>query len=439
MLQTLDTHRAPPAAPARRPSLARELRALGVQPRLLEGGHGVTAGGAALRLPLGEVLASPERAAHLFGRLRNLLLQRIPVTLTLTDLGAGGRARAALQCIGQRLGAVLATPCVDRRRLGLAVQASELSLPALQLMSRTLLGRGARFLLLDDVHLRTAGESAGDAGTAAIWSGLYQQRDRLSGVLPVYGGGVRSRCPLLGDEASGALLPQRALLVPPDSAWLPLDVHLPRFAAAGGALDAARLEAALRRALAVADRLFDRLCWPDHAQRNDAYLNRRIAVTLHGIGDLVELQRGDPGDLDCLRHWDRLLARLHRCLWDASRELAHERGLLPALACRNPALRWRDGAHRRDWQQRWQNALRTDAVRHRNLLVLSPYGILPRAAARPTRYADLLPLLAHADALSFAGAATFAGWRLREFRQFHCRAFAVMQRRNAAAFIAAGA
>ena len=42
--------------------------------------------------------------------------------------------------------------------------------------------------------------------------------------------GVRTGCPLLGDEAAAAVLPSHGIQVPPGSAWLPIGVHLPRFA-----------------------------------------------------------------------------------------------------------------------------------------------------------------------------------------------------------------
>jgi hypothetical protein len=423
-------------------ALVGELRRLGLEPRLMRCGQGLTAGGAALQLSLAGMAASPELAAQLMARLRRALLQRVPTSLTLCDAGSGRCGFEAIERLCAQLDALLSAPCIDRRRLGVGVHAGDLPLPAFRLLSRVLLGHGSRHLFLDAAHLALDSGAADDAASAAIWSGLYLQRKRSSRMLPVYGGGVRTRCPLLGDEASGALLPQGSILVPPDTAWLPLDVFLGRYADARGELREQALCRALQTGLLLADRLFDRLCWPDQLQYNDACLNRRIAVTLHGIGDLVAVRGEDPASLDCLRTWDRLLGRIHQWLWDRSHDLATLRGLLPALACRNPSHQWSDDKHRRDWRKRWREALKTDAVRHRNLLVLSPYELLPRCganAAAASACTELLPLLAHADACSFAGAPSFAGWSISEFKHFHCRAFAIMRRRNAARFVAAGA
>lgn len=419
-------------------SLPEQLRRLGLRPRLMQCAHGVMAGGAALQLSLDEMAASPELTANVLARLRRLLLDRVPVTLTIAGLGRCGQPFAALERVCTRLCALLSSPCIDRQRLGIAVHASDLSLPAFRLVSHVLLGPGNRFLILDAGQMQPERDASPGSHAASIWSGLYLQRNRLQRVLPVYGGGVRSRCPLLGDETSGGLLPQRSILVPPDSAWLPLDLYLQRFADARGFVRQHQLQDALMRGLAIADRLFDRLCWPDRVQEADAFLNRRIAVVVHGIGDLVQLRRANPGNLECLREWDRLLSRMHEWLWERSRELAAERGLLPALTCRNPALQWSDGGHRRDWQRRWRQALKTDAVRHRNLLVMSPYGILPASGTGQPAHADLLPLLVHADACNFAGTVSFRHWSIHEFKNFHRLACATMQRRNAAAFVAAG-
>jgi hypothetical protein len=108
------------------------------------------------------------------------------------------------------------------------------------------------------------------------------------------------------------------------------------------------------------------------------------------------------------------------------------------LEQQHPAGRWSDEAHNRAWSERWQNAMVTAQVRHRNLLVMSPYSVLPRQGSISRDYVDLLPLIAHSDALSFACPPIFPGWTAAEFTAFHRRAWAVIQRRNAASFIAAG-
>jgi hypothetical protein len=95
-------------------------------------------------------------------------------------------------------------------------------------------------------------------------------------------------------------------------------------------------------------------------------------------------------------------------------------------------------ARRNDWHRRWRRALANSAVRHRNLLVLSPYSVLPAADHSVIDLIDLLPALHHADAFSFANPRSDGCRNADEFATFHRRAFAVMQRRNAASLIAAG-
>ncbi len=414
-----------------------QLAALGLRPRLLCTGNGWSGSGAALRLSFRELLASPELAAHLFGRLRRLLVHRIPVTVTVTDLGGDRIAAVSFERFCDRLDNVLGSPCIDRRQLGIAVYAAELGLPAFLLISRVLLGHGPRYQLLDPLHLDAGRRDNSQPPVDATWSALFLQRARASRVVPAYGGGVRTRCPLLGDEQTGALLPGHAVLVPPDTAWLPVDVCVTDFADASGSLKTDELRAALTQGLEIADVLFDTLQWPDGPEQQDAFVNRRIGMELHGIGELVARRGQDPGSLDCLRDFDRLLADVHGWLWEKSHSIAGTRGLLPALEQKDPSRTWSDHRHRGDWLVRWHQALSSAAVRHRNLLVLSPYSVLPRNSARAQEYIDLLPLLAHADACSFGAAPAFMDWTITEYKRFHRRAFAVMKRRNAAAFVAA--
>ena len=77
-------------------------------------------------------------------------------------------------------------------------------------------------------------------------------------------------------------------------------------------------------------------------------------------------------------------------------------------------------------------------MRHRNLLVLSPYAVLPAGARSAADYLHLLPVLAHADAFAFGEPPTACFSGAREFAQFHRQAWAVMQRRHAASLVAAG-
>ncbi len=257
--------------------------------------------------------------------------------------------------------------------------------------------------------------------------------------MPAMASGVRSRCPLLAAEAASTVLPVSGLSAPAHSAWLSLSVDLVRFADRRGRVSDRELKQALDVCIEDGDALLDELSWVCPSQAADAQKNRRLAVSLEGLGDLVVLADEDPTSLACLYRLDRLVAGIHRHLWRRSRSLAHVLGALPALTDHQPRADWRDDAHRQAWADRWHRAVQKAQVRHRNLLVLSPYTLLPRTGKSHGNFADLLPILAHADALRFSGPTRFRDWRAVDIKVFLDRLCAQVQRFNATAFIAASA
>ncbi len=256
---------------------------------------------------------------------------------------------------------------------------------------------------------------------------------------PVMPSGVRSCCPLLAAESASTVLPVSGLSAPAQSAWLRLSVDLVRFANCRGRLNDRSLKRALDACVEDGDALLDTLSWICPAQAADAQKNRRLAISLEGLGDLVVMANEDPASLACLYRLDRLVADIHRHLWRRSRELAHQVGALPALTEHQRCADWRDDGHRRAWADRWRKAVQHAQVRHRNLLVLSPYSLLPRAGISDGGFADLLPVLAHADALRFSGPLRFRGWPVADINAFLDRLRAQVQRFNATAFIATSA
>jgi len=407
-------------------SLVAALARLRLSPMLVASGVGPAAGGAAIGLPVRELLTDPRRLAQAARQVRRLLQVGLPVTAALVDTGR--RAERRVERVLAELDSATRSACVSRDALTLAVAADDYPLPAFALLSRAWLGDGRRYAVLGD----------GGLGREGLLSFLYQQRGRTRALLPALGAAARTRCPLLSDEAGSAPLGPAAIMAPPGSAWLPVALDLGRFERRDGSLDAVVLRASLREGLGLADRLFDCLHWPDPEQCRDARENRRIVFLLRGIGDLVHRRGADPAAIDTLRALDRLVAGIHATLWEASTEIATRRGLLPALAERDPSRALADGRKRRDWQRRWRAALATSAVRHRNLLAISPYSLMPRRAKLDAAWLDLLPLLAHADVIAFEGRRLFPDWSISEFTSFHRRTAAVLHRRNAAAFVATG-
>jgi hypothetical protein len=131
--------------------------------------------------------------------------------------------------------------------------------------------------------------------------------------------------------------------------------------------------------------------------------------------------------------------RVHAGLSARSRSLAAAIAPLPVLTERVPGAGCRDEAHRVDWHERWRAAVRQVQVRHRNLLALSPWSLLPRQGQVSPAFVDLAPLLAHADALGFGLQRVPAAWSMADFRYFRARVVAQVKRMNATTFIAVGA
>ncbi len=416
--------------------LAAELHRLKIKPRLLRTPQGYTAGGAALRVEVGEVLGSEPAREKLLRRLALLLRQRVPVTLTLSGFGAGDGAIGALEVLCGFLRDRLRACSLSPGALGVSIHSHVLPLPAFALITGALLGGGPRYVLLDSLQLRHHADERTRSEAERNWSFLWHRRGLP--LVPAYASAVTTRCPLLGDEAAVGILPELGLQVPPETAWLPLEIDITGFSDGRGRLQLRDLDAALRLAVDKADLLLERLHWPLPELAVDAWQNRRLAVSVGGIGDLVAERGADPGDLHTLQWIDRVVTRMHTVLWHRSRARAVEAEPLPALLRSDFGAAFASDVHRCDWQARWRRALTNAAVRHRNMLVMSPYSLFPAAARGNSGFADLLPVLHHADGFGFACPPADVFRNRREFKSFHRRAWAVMQRRNAASLVAAG-
>ena len=416
-------------------ALSRQLRLHGIEPKIRVFPWGASAGGIALRIRVRELIAAPDQLNDWRCDIRRILESGVRLTLSLDDLGLDDKSIDCLQQFCLQVQEALPDGGLPKQQLGLCVAASDIALPGFQVISSALLGRGPRYVAVNRAYMDT-GTTSRDI--SADWRALFNPRVGLVPLWPVYAAGIRTRCPLLNNEATDALLPGAGIAVPAGTAWLPMELDISRFADATGILHREALAQALDACVELGDRLFSLLSWPEERQQADARLNRRLAVMLTGLGDLVLMRKQDPADLDCLRELDRMVAYIHDTLWQKSKQLAEDCGPLPALDQQNPAGRWSDESHNQDWRRRWQQAMCSAQVRHRNLLVMSPYSVLPRYGPAHRDYVDLLPLIAHADALSFASPPPCPGWTANAFMTFHRRAWAVTQRRNAASFIAAG-
>ncbi len=418
--------------------LVGSLRDLGFAPGLLEGGTGITAGGAEIQVWPRQTLRSDTATEHFLRRLAGLIYDDVPVTLSLKELGPDDCGIDVLERFCLSIRRFLGADRALLSQVGLSLHSHQIPMQAYLLVSRTLLGSGPRYVILDSLQMKHHKDSRVQEVTEKNWSFLWRQRDFENRMLPAYGAGVRTGCPLLGDEAAEALLPLHGIQVPAGSAWLPIGVNLPHFADDKGQIDWPLLQSALESCIDLGDQLLDVINWPTACQRSDALLNRRLAIVVSGVGDLVRLHGNDPGCLKCLQWVDAIMKRVRKTLWDRSHVIAGQTGLLPALARADPSAGLCDHSHRQNWQRRWHLALASSAVRHRNLLVMSPYSVLPEGGEESDRFIDLLPILVHADAYAFAGQPRLSGWNLGHFKRFHTRAWAVMQQLNARPLNAAG-
>jgi hypothetical protein len=132
-----------------------------------------------------------------------------------------------------------------------------------------------------------------------------------------------------------------------------------------------------------------------------------------------------------------LVRAIRNELLATSAKLAAQRGALPALLDTNLVGHWQEGTQRDRWQRHWRTAVNQAALRNRNLLVLSPASVLPSNGVNSAAFTDLLPLLALADAWSFACNTPTPDWTLAQFKDFHRRACATIQASQHSSFVAA--
>lgn len=386
--------------------------------------------GASIALPVRHLLQNPPAFEEAAAVVREHAASDMGLTLTLSDLGDGAESIQAFEAFCSRL----RHAGVSRNAgLGLCVTASILPLRAFALIAQFCFGAGPRYVLMDPLQMRNAATGTANSDT---WQYLWRLRGTRWAVLPAYGDSVSTPCPLLADEAASAVLPAFGIQAPVGSAWLPVQLHLPRFANEHGVICHTALDRALTTCIDTGDQLLDLLCWPLANMQRDAWLNRRIAVVVTGFGDLVKLQKRDPSDLHVLQSLLDLAEHIRTTLWQRSTQIAGQTELLPSIARHEPSFEASDEHHQRSWAARWQIAVERSAVRHRNLLVMSPYSVLPADDIECATFTDLLPVIGCADAYNFVGPASFRRWEFKDFSRFHRRAWAVMQRRKGLSLIA---
>ncbi len=415
-----------------------KLRQLGFVPQTHYCGKQVAIAGVPYLLPVMRTLRSTFESGGLLKSLSDLVRREVPLTLALTDLGSGDAALQSMQHFCELLQFGLSGRGLSARGIGLCLHSHQMPLQAFSVIANSVLGAGPRYVFLDSLQMTRHCNQTVQDETDANWLFLWRQRKCDTPVLPAYGSTVRSACPLLSEEVAASVLPVAGVQVPSNTAWLPIEIPLTSFTDCRGRIEWRRLVPALADAVQIAEQVHDHLAWSCPPQHADAQLHRRLAFSLTGLGDLVLRRAWCPANLDSLNWLSDIVSRIRRELYAASALLAQKTGALPAFVRADPSIGLDDGPQREIWRSRWRSAVQESAVRHRNMLVLSPYSILPAAPDCQPEFTDLLPVIGHADAWSFASGADLSGWSIVEYQRFHRRAWAVIQGHNARSVVAAG-
>lgn len=241
------------------------------------------------------------------------------------------------------------------------------------------------------------------AGAEALrlWHGLTGLAHREAAVRLVLQRTTRPACSLAGAEPVDAVLPVGLFEARAETAWLAVRLRLDALGAADP--DAALVE--LRRLLAavlrLADNLVDHLDWPTPELAQDALVNRRLALHVTGIGSLVDRWGRDPADFATVAVVVRWLGVVRRLVLRESNLLARERGPFPGLELRELARTLASSVG----EERARRLLRQAGLRHRHLLVMSPWDVFPATGARRPlpEYLHLLPAIRWADTIAMYG------------------------------------
>ena len=173
------------------------------------------------------------------------------------------------------------------------------------------------------------------------WESLREQLEDESLTL-AFADCVVPQCLLLSAEPATVVRTPLGLHVPAGSAWVCMRVDLPRFSANCGTVDEEALRLALETCVDVGEMLHEIVHWSTPEQRYDAWLNRRLAITIGGIGDLAARSREQPGSHVDLRRLNQLLLDARRTLQSRSRAIALQSERLPAIALSDPSHRLRN-------------------------------------------------------------------------------------------------
>lgn len=409
--------------------LCSQLERTGVTPMLVGREGAVPVAGAVLSIDVDSALGSELSVGRFRQQAYDVLVSGLPLSAGVAGLKPGLAAPAQFSLVCEALHAAILDAAVPADRVEIVISADALLPEEARAIRRQTLGDGVTYVLAGSTMMRPRGRSEACKRYDEFWFQLWRLRD-ASTVRAAYASLVTSHCSLLATECADTVLPAIGIQVPQHSAWIPLEVNLCRFANAGGSLDEAALESALRQCVALGDALHDEVAWPTAKLRHDAWLSRRLAVLLTGFGELVSMRGDDPRRFSCLQELTHLVAWAKAILRATSRSIAWQSGHVPALDSLDPMRGLLPGHSHEGWQKRWQQALDTAATRNRNLLVLSPWSVIPAMHAVDCAHFDLLPLLVLGDACAFGKPPPMRDWNINKFKLLHQRTWALLEQKE---------
>ena len=415
--------------------LYRELELAGVEPLLTLDSDGALAGGVTLLADAGATQTSDSAAARFRQQAFDTLANGLSLSVSVHELGEGTDAHAAFSAICELLRLAMQDAGASPECIAVAVKAEALSPQAAWAVRSARLGGGPVHVLPGRAVMQPDSSQRERDQHDRFWSQLWHAHGTAR-IGVAYAPTVFAQCSLLSAEVADCVLPATAVQVPAGTAWLPMSLDVSRFTDERGSLRESAIEHALGRSIEIGDVLHDLVRWPTARMQHDAWLNRRLAIVLTGFGDLVQRRRQDPQQFASLTDLCELLRWIREVLQGRSREVARRTEHLPALEQSDPCRALPSGHVRNGWRTRWREAVESAAVRHRNVVVLSPWSLFPRGQPADFRYADLLPLLGFANACSFPAPPSLCHWNINKFKNFHQRAWAVLQQRGAVQQIA---
>jgi hypothetical protein len=361
------------------------------------------------------ILRSGTATARFTGQVIEALSRNIPVALRVTELGRKPEAPDCFTRLCKTLARDIATAGYSAAAIDLTIDANMLQPGYAWERRLQYLGRGNVNFVLDEQTPSNA------KLVLALWHLRNVPQVRFA-FWPL----TSSACPLLSAERALHVLPEIALQVPAQSAWSLARFDVSHYVSCNGATDLDAIRRDIAQLIDAADALHDRVRWPSAAMQQDAWFNRRIALQLTGLAGVVERCGYNPRCHATLARLQVLVAGIREAVLERSRRLAARSETLPAIAASSPFLGMTDGPQRRSFEKRWLRAVRRSGTRHRNLLVLSPWSLFPAKNADPA-YANLLPLLALADACLFRRKCSIGSWNVNDFNKFLGRACAALR------------